>query len=154
MNRSPKYSLLEAKQKIEAWCAYQERCDFEVRQKLHSWNLHNEDVDILISDLITNNFLNEERFAEAYVSGKFRIKKWGRIKIRLHLKQKKISNYSIDRALSQIDEEEYLETLKNLANKKIVSAPNNWERKQKIKYFLQQKGFEHTLIDKVLTETP
>ena len=150
MERSPKYSLLEAKQKIEAYCAYQERCDFEVRQKLHSWNLHSEDVDILISDLISNNFLNEERFAEAFVSGKFRIKKWGRIKIKRHLKQKRISDYSINKAMSQIDEEEYLDTLKELAENKVVKGKSEWDKKARIKRYLANKGYENDLINEVL----
>lgn len=150
MNRSSKYSLLEAKQKIEAFCAYQERCDLEVRQKLQSWYLHSEDIDILISDLISHNFLNEERFAEAYVSGKFRIKQWGRIKIRQSLKQKKISDYSINKALSQINDEEYILTLQTLAENKIVKAKNDWERKIKIKSYLASKGYENDLINDVL----
>lgn len=150
MQRSPKYSLLEAKQKIEAYCAYQERCDQEVRSKLNSWFLHSEDVDILISDLISNNFMNEERFAEAYVSGKFRIKKWGRIKIKQHLKQKQISDYSINKALSQIDEEEYWQTLQYLAENKLVSGKNDWDRKAKLKRYLASKGFETSLIHEVV----
>src|SRR5688572_5536586 len=112
MTGSPTYSFLEAKQKIEAFCAYQERCDFEVRQKLFSWGLFQEDVDALISDLITHNFLNEQRFAEAYVSGKFRIKKWGRVKIRQQLKLRKISEYSIKKGMQVIDDEEYIKTAK------------------------------------------
>ena len=118
MSTSPQYKLLEAKNKIESYCAYQERCDQEVRMKLKSWNLYSEDVDILISDLITNNFLNEERFAEAYVSGKFRIKKWGRVKIKQHLKQKNISAYSIKKAIETIDEDDYLKTVNDLLGAK------------------------------------
>ena len=146
MNRSPKYSLLEAKQKIEAYCAYQERCDFEVRKKLNSWNLYQDDIDALIADLIINNFLNEERFAEAYVSGKFRIKKWGRNKIRQSLKQKKISEYSIQKGLGQINEVEYLETLKSLAEAKVVKGKSAWEKKAKLTRYLSSKGFESDLI--------
>lgn len=150
MQRSPKYPLLEAKQKIEAYCAYQERCDQEIRKKLNSWFLHQEDIDILIADLISNNFLNEERFAEAYVSGKFRIKKWGRIKIKQHLKQKQISDYSINKAMSQIDEEEYWQTLQYLAENKLVSGKTEWDRKAKLKRYLASKGFETNLIHEVV----
>src|SRR5690606_6548026 len=100
------YSFQEAKLKIEAFCAYQERCDQEIRKKLHSWNLYSEDVDILISHLIQTNFLNEERFAAAFVSRKFRIKRWGRIKIKQHLKQKNISDYSINKGFKEIVDEE------------------------------------------------
>lgn len=148
MERKPKYTLLEAKQKIEAFCAYQERCDQEIRKKLQSWNLYTEDIDIIISDLIANNFLNEERFAEAYVSGKFRIKKWGRIKIKQHLKQKGISEYSINKAIEQILEEEYMETLKELYLTKLksISKGNHLERRAKIQRYLVGKGYEHSLI--------
>src|SRR5688572_10399602 len=111
---SPHYSLLEAKHKIESWCAYQERCDQEIRIKLRSWNMDAEHIDILIADLIKNRFLNEERFAEAYAGGKFRIKKWGRVKIRQHLKQKNISAYSINKALALIDDAEYFKTMRDL----------------------------------------
>ena len=150
MDRSPKYSLLEAKQKIEAFCAYQERCDFEVRKKLHSWNMHSEDTDILIADLITNNFLNEERFAEAYVSGKFRIKRWGRIKIRRELKARKISDYSINKAMTQIEEEEYRQTMKDLIESKKVTGKNHWEKKMKLKRYLSSKGYETELINELV----
>ncbi|MCB9224933.1 MAG: RecX family transcriptional regulator [Crocinitomicaceae bacterium] len=150
MERSPKYSLLEAKQKIEAFCAYQERCDQEVRLKLQSWLMHSEDVDILISDLITNNFLNEERFAEAFVSGKFRIKKWGRIKIKQHLKQKKISDYSIKKAMAQIDPDVYYNTLVELAENKSVTGKSEWDRKAKLKRYLASKGYENDLINEVV----
>lgn len=150
MDRSPKYSLLQAKQKIEAWCAYQERCDFEVRNKLYSWNMDAEHIDILISDLISNNFMNEERFAEAFVSGKFNIKKWGKLKIKKHLKQKRISDYSINKAISQIDEDEYLNTLNHLAENKLVKGKSTWEKKAKIKRYLANKGYENDLINEVL----
>lgn len=154
MPESPKYLLLEAKQKIESYCAYQERCDFEVRNKLYSWNMYSEDVNILISDLISNNFLNEQRFAEAFTSGKFRLKKWGKIKIKQHLKQKRISDYSIGKGLAQIDDDEYLETLTSLAERKFreTTGANQWEKAGKVKRFLYNKGYEADLIAEVLKE--
>lgn len=109
-----------------------------------------EHIDILIADLITNNFMNEERFAEAFVSGKFRIKKWGKLKIKRHLKQKKISDYSINKGLAQIQDEEYLETLKQLAENKLVKGKNDWEKKSKLKRYLANKGYENDLINEVL----
>jgi regulatory protein len=149
---SPLYSLLEAKHKIEAFCAYQERCDQEVRLKLRSWNMDAEHVDILISDLITHNFLNEERFAEAYVSGKFRIKKWGRVKIRQHLKQKNISAYSINKALATIDDKEYLSTIRELLETKsrLVKSKDKWDRLNKLKRYLASKGYETELIHEMV----
>jgi regulatory protein len=144
----PKFSLLEAKQKLEAYCAYQERCDQEIRKKVRPWGMYSEDVDILISDLIQNNFLNEERFASAFVSGKFRIKRWGRIKIKQHLKLKNISNYSTNKALNEIDEEDYLQTLNDLLESKnrLTKATNKWDRLAKLQRYMHSKGYENELV--------
>lgn len=149
------YSFLEAKSKIEAFCAYQERCHFEVLQKLISWNIKGEQADNLISHLIENRFLDEERFAAAYVSGKFRIKHWGRIKIKQHLKQKQISNYSIQKGLKEIDLDEYLETLKKLAERKINEfnvKPSDWKNRSKVCRYLASKGYEQDLIMNTVEE--
>ena len=146
-----KYSFLEAKAKLEAYCAYQERCAQEITQKLYTWGFSNEDQDILIADLIANNFLNEERFALAYSSGKFNIKKWGRLKIKAHLKHKNISNYSITKALKSIENEANIKTIEVLIDKKIPSLKGNiWEQKIKLKNFLFQKGFENELINEII----
>lgn len=154
MQTSPKYQLLEAKAKIEWYCAYQERCDFEVRKKLHDWHMPHDHIDILISDLIVNNFLNEERFACAFVSGKFRIKKWGRIKIKQHLKQRRISDYSINKGMEEIDEDEYLETLQSLIESKsrLTKFKNKWDRRAKLTRYLASKGYESYLIGEALGE--
>lgn len=115
--------------------------------------MHPEDIDVLISDLISNKFLNEERFAEAYVSGKFRIKKWGRIKIRQHLKQKRISDYSIQKGMAQINEDEYLATLSVLANRKWADTRggNSWDKAAKVKRYLISKGYEGDLIQEMVS---
>lgn len=151
----PKFGLLEAKQKIEAFCAYQERCDQEVRKKLKSWNMYSEDVDVLISDLISHNFLNEERFTKAYVSGKFRIKKWGRIKIKQHLKQKAISDYSMRAGLSEIDMNEYLETLEQitLSKSRLMNESDTWKKYAKMQRYLHGKGYEQEFIIQILEKT-
>jgi len=149
MKSECKYSLLEAKAKLEALCAYQERCQLELRQKLSLWGFSEEDSDALISDLISNRFLDEERFASAFVSGKFRIKKWGVIKIKSHLSQKRISNYSIQKALKEIDRDEYWDTLLSLTIKKqkeLVKEKDPWQKKVKVMRFLQSKGYESDLI--------
>lgn len=152
MAGSQTYSFLEAKQKIEVYCAYQERCDLEVRQKLFSWNLNLEDVDALISDLITHNFLNEERFAEAYVSGKFRIKRWGRVKIRQQLKLKKISAYSINKGMAVIDDDEYIKTVKELVESKsrLIKSKNQWDKINKLKRYLSSKGYETEMVHEIV----
>ena len=154
MQPSPKYQLLEAKAKIEWYCAYQERCDFEVRKKLNDWHMPHDHIDILISDLIVNNFLNEERFACAFVSGKFRIKKWGRLKIKQHLKQKRISDYSINKGMEEIDEDEYLEALQSLIESKsrLTKFKDKWDRRAKLTRYLAAKGYESYLISETLGE--
>lgn len=155
MKSECKYSFLEAKAKLEALCAYQERCSFELNQKMISWGIEWEQRDQLLAELISTNFLNEERFASAYVSGKFRIKRWGRIKIKNHLTQKFISKYSIDKAIKEIDLDEYWSSLTYLAEKKIrelASEKNEWNQKIKVTKFLQSKGYESDLISDCISE--
>ena len=148
----PNPSFLEAKHKLEAYCAYQERCMQEIIEKLAGWEFYGEQQDNLIADLISNNFLNEERFASAYVSGKTRIKKWGRVKIKLNLKQKRISDYSTNKAFKEIDEDEYLKNLNYLAEKKfeLVKGKNKWDKKAKMQRYLLSKGYENQLVYEVL----
>lgn len=152
MNTKPKYSILEAKTKLEAFCAYQERCAQEVVNKLSGWGIYGEDQDILLADLISNNFLNESRFAEAYAQGKFRIKKWGKTKIKSHLKAKKISNYSINQAINSIDDEDYQTSIEQLAIKKWpqIKGQNRWEKANKLKRYLYAKGYESELLTEVV----
>jgi regulatory protein len=147
-------TLSEAKVKLEAYCAYQERCEQEIRQKIYSLGIFGEDVDFLVSDLISNNFLNEQRFAEAFVSGKFRIKKWGRIKIKQHLKQKNISDYSIKKEITKINSDEYWQTLVSLAESKnkLIRAKDNWDKRIKLQRYLHSKGYEGDLIQDAITE--
>jgi regulatory protein len=151
-----KYSFLEAKAKLEALCAYQERCQFEMSQKLYLWNFQQEQSDILIADLISNNFINEERFAGAFVSGKFNIKRWGRIKIKTELKRKHISTYSINQGMKEIDPEKYWETMLYLVTKKKVELEKKksdiWDQKAKVFRFLQSKGYESDLISDAVKE--
>lgn len=153
MTSERKYSLLEAKAKIEAWCAYRERSFSEVSTKLKSLGADAEDTERLIGELIKSNFLNEERFARAYCSGKFRINGWGRIKIRQHLKQKQVNEKCISYGLQEIDSNEYIERLKSLAERKaqdLHREKNAWNKKAKIIRFLQQKGYEQDLIYDVI----
>jgi len=150
-----KYSFLEAKSKLEALCAYQERCEFDLLKKLREWKFSDDDSNALIADLIINNFLSEERFAEAYVSGKIRIKKWGRVKIKAHLKQKRISAYSINRGISLIDEEEYLKNINHLTERKIASLQPEGDKyilKGKLVRYLNSKGYENDLIFRVVED--
>lgn len=150
-----KFSLLEAKFKLEALCAYQERCEFELRKKMQSWRIPYDEQDRLIADLIVNNFLSEERFAEAFISGKIRIKRWGKIKIRQELKQRHISDYSINKGFKEISEEEYWENLLHLTKKKWTSLSKereSYQKKAKVYRFLQSKGYETDLIKMAVEE--
>lgn len=155
ISKKPKkiYDKKAAKPKIEHYCAYQERSQQEVRDKLYDMGLHQKEVEELISELITTNFLNEERFAITYARGKFRIKQWGRIKIKQHLKLKKVSDYCIKKALKEIDYDEYLNTIKQVAEKKAekIKDKDDYIRKNKIAQYLASRGFEQDLIWETLS---
>lgn len=142
------FTAHQAKLKAESFCAYQERAQQEVRDKLYLWGLHAEDVENIISDLIGDNYLNEERFALAYSLGKFRIKKWGKIKISQHLKAKRVSKPLIKLALNAIDLDDYEKTLDEtiLAKIKTPISKITLAEKAKLVRFLQSKGFESELI--------
>ncbi len=143
------YSREEAKQKIRHYCAYQERCHKEVKEKLYSFKLRKAEVEELLSDLIEENFLNEERFAQHFVRGKFALKNWGKTKIVYALKQKGISEYCINKAIKTIDGNNYQQTIKKLAEKKLQllkSEKNIFVKKTKLRNYLLQKGFETKLV--------
>jgi regulatory protein len=144
----------EALQKLKHYCAYQERCHSGVKEKLYSLGVWKKDHDEIIATLIEENYLNEERFAIAFAGGKFRVKQWGRVKIKYELKQKQVSGYSIKKALKQIDEEDYLEVLGKLAKEKYNSLKSEQYliRKKKTMDYLLQKGFESELIKQMVEE--
>ena len=135
--------------KIKQYCAYQERCHMEVREKLYSFGLHKNEVDEIISTLITENYLNEERFAIHFAGGKFRMKQWGKIKIKQALKNKQVSEYCIRKALKEIDNNEYRQTFFKLAEQKLKTLKqekNIFIKKRKLQDFLMQKGYEREMI--------
>ncbi|MBN9349953.1 MAG: RecX family transcriptional regulator [Chitinophagaceae bacterium] len=135
--------------RIQKYCAYQERCHSEVREKLFSLGMNQEEREEIISHLIANNFLNEERFAIHFARGKFRLKTWGKLKIEMELKRKGVSGYCIRKALSQIDTAAYENTFLTLAEKKrqsLKSEKNIFIRNRKIKNFLLSKGYDAGLI--------
>ena len=143
----------QALPKIKQYCAYQERCHAEVRDKLYSYKLNKREVEQIISNLITENYLNEERFAKLYAGGKFRMNQWGRIKIKQALKTKQVSDYCIRKALKEIDESDYKKTFTKLADQKlktIKSEKNIFVKKRKMQDFLLQKGFESSMINELL----
>ena len=143
----------QALQKLKHYCAYQERSHSEVKEKLYSLGVWKKDHDNIIATLIEGDYLNEERFAIAFAGGKFRMKQWGRVKIKYELKQKQVNDYSIKKALKQIKEEEYLAVLKKLADEKYASLKDEQYliRKKKTIDYLMQKGFEMELIKKAVS---
>jgi regulatory protein len=140
----------KAMQKLKHFCGYQERNHAEVRQKLYALGLFKKESEELISDLIEEGYLNEERFAIQFASGKFRIKSWGKQKILHALKQKGISQYGITKAMDSIDRGEYLQAFAKQADKKwlaLKSEKNIFVKKTKWRNYLLQKGFEPSLMN-------
>lgn len=134
--------------KAEQFCVYQERSIHEVKEKLISLGTSEENIQKILALLIKNKFIDDERFALAFVSGKHQYKSWGKIKIRFELKSKKVADSIIQMAINSIDEDEYLKQLKELAERKLLSvkAKNDWDKKAKTIRFLQSKGYEMNLI--------
>lgn len=131
------------------YCRYQERCHTEVRNKLYELGFTSNTVEQQIAELIGADVLNEERYARSYARGHWRMKQWGRNKIVYNLKQKKISDYCIKKALTEIDGDEYARILDMLTKKKkaeLKSEKNIFTKKGKIYRFLVQKGYEQDLV--------
>ncbi|MBX2938742.1 MAG: RecX family transcriptional regulator [Ferruginibacter sp.] len=152
MEEAPKNIGVEAAgRKIRQYCAYQERCHREVRDKLYSFGLYTPEVETLLSALIEEQFLNEERFAIAFAGGKFRMRQWGKLKIARELKTKGVSAYCIKKALRTLDESAYLATLQMLAEKKWATLSGHKAiRQQKVVRYLLQKGYEYERMVPVL----
>jgi len=135
-------------------CAVQDRCSSEIRTRLIEHGVYGEDLEQVLAELIVDNFLNEERFAKAFVNGKFKIKKWGRIKIRQELKFRKISEYSIKKGMQEIDYDDYLATITRLLEKKneVLRAKDKWDRRKKLTSYAQQKGYEYEVIKEAMVD--
>lgn len=136
-------------EQARSYCAYQERCHKEVRQKLLSLSFSGEDLEEAVSMLISEDFLNEERFARSYCRGKFKMNQWGRVKIKRQLKQKEVSEYCIRKGLEEIEESEYERVFHELFRKKwdsLAKEKNHWIKKRKTRDYLIAKGFETELI--------
>ena len=138
--------------KMQSWCAYQERCQQDARTKLYELGLWPEAVENIIVKLIEDNFLNEERFATAFARGKFTIKKWGRIKIKQELKQKRVGDYCLKKAMQQIDETEYMATLKKLidSKRKLIKEKSPIKLNYKLMNYVLSKGYEKDLVFDIL----
>jgi regulatory protein len=143
----------QALQKIRHYCAYQERCHSEVKEKLYSFGLNKKEADEILSQLIEENYLNEERFAIHFAGGKFRMKHWGRVKIKYELRKKQVSDYCIRKALASVDDDAYMKTLQKLFDEKLKtlkSEKNIFIKKRKLQDHLLQKGFEAELVRELI----
>jgi len=138
----------DTKQKIYKYCAYQERTHLEVRNKLYEYGLASDEVDRLVSELISDGYVNEERFARTFAGGKFRIKGWGRIKIIHELEAKGLTKNCIRIGLKEIDQADYEKTLETLLIKKseAVHDDDDYARRDKIARYAIQRGFEPELV--------
>ncbi|TWI12309.1 regulatory protein [Flavobacterium cauense R2A-7] len=156
MNTDPikSFTVDEAKRKLEYYCSYQERCHYEVVEKLRGMNMIPQVVDTIVVHLIENNFLNEERFAQSFARGKHNIKKWGKVRIVNELKFRNISKYNIEKALKEIPQEIYLNTFHETAQKHwdSIKETNLQKKKKKFCDYLLRKGFESHLIFEKLND--
>ena len=136
------------KKKVEFYCAYQERCRMEVSQKLKKLKIYGDSIEEYIAHLINNDFLNEKRFAESYVRGKFNNNNWGKIRIVRELESRNISQVNIENALTEINQEDYLKKVRVLSKKIINENNDNPKEKinEKIYSRLEYKGWEQELI--------
>ncbi|SHM40227.1 regulatory protein [Cyclobacterium lianum] len=148
--KKPGYAA--ALRRIASFCAYQERSHFEVRGKLEDWGLGPEEIGKLIARLEEQDFLNEKRFVDSFVRGRFGLKKWGKIRIRQELKMRQISEDLIRDSLAALDESEYEETLRFLAERKwkLTNEADPYKKKAKVSRFLLFRGFEADLIKDVV----
>lgn len=143
----------QALTELKRWCASQERSHEAVRTKLYERGIYGDEMENIIATLISENFLNELRYARAYVSGKFKINNWGRNKILAGLKMEKISSYNINKAMQSIDEDAYAETLIKLIEKKEKTlSGTSLEKKKKLFAYLLQKGYEYQNIQNCIDD--
>ncbi len=149
MSKGSKYiSQDEALRRMQRYCAYQERSHKEVRSKLLNLGIYGDSLEEIMAQLITDNFLNEERFARAYARGKFHMKQWGRRRILQELKFRDISDYCIRKAMEEIPEKDYLETLEEIIRKKNnkLAKTEDFVRRNKIAQYAISRGYEPDLV--------
>ena len=151
-NKYIKLTPSQALLKAANYCAYQERCHNEVLEKLSEWGIWGFDAQEILLTLIEQNYLNEERFAIAFAGGKFRVKHWGKVKIKLELKQRDISEYCLNKALNEISDQDYLHTLNEQIDKKWAETKdkNLLSKRAKVARYVIGKGFEQDLIWNIL----
>lgn len=147
-------TIKKALQKLEHFCAYQERCHNEVVSKLLSLKMTTAEIDLIVVQLIENNFLNETRFACSFARGKHRIKQWGKIRITNELKARQISSYNINLALKEITTEEYYNTFENISLRcwDNLLENNTLKKRKKFCDYLLRRGYESNLVYEKLKE--
>ncbi|HLO45430.1 MAG TPA: regulatory protein RecX [Leadbetterella sp.] len=141
--------------KAANYCVYQERTQVEVRKRLQEWKIWGDEAEEIIAYLITENYLNEERFAKAFAGGKFRVKKWGRLKIKAELKARKMSKYVLESAMKEIPNDDYFTTATLLIEKKmndLKTEINPLKRKQKILNYMISKGYESNIVLEIMKD--
>ena len=152
--KSPKYlTFEEALKKMRRYCAYQDRCHWEARSRLLKLGVYGDRLEEVLAALVEENFLNEERFARSFVRGKFRLKGWGRRKLKVELKRRQISDYCIRSAMTEIDEKHYLDRLEGLLRRKqagMLSEEALYLRKQRLARYGIRKGYESDLVWKLV----
>ena len=148
MQKNKAYNIKEVTDRIQSFCALQDRCQWEVEKKMREWGVEEDIIKNILTDLILEKFIDEQRFSESFCRGKFRIKRWCKLKIKNELKIRKISTSCINKGLDQILDKEYYSVLKELYEKKKNSLKdkNQFIQKGKIIKYLQQKGYENDLI--------
>ena len=146
--RNQDLTVKEIEGKLQYYCSYQDRCHKEVKAKLKSFKISSDELNEIVSNLIKDNYLNESRFSKSFVRGKFNIKNWGKVRIVNELKLRNISIYNINLGLKEIDDEDYINKLEDIFNKKLSSLSNinsNLKKKKIISYLLY-RGWESNLI--------
>ncbi len=141
-----------AKVALENYCAYQERCSYEIHKKLDSFELNASQCNQIILELQEGNYFSDVRYCSAVVSGKFRLNRWGRLKIRAYLKQKRLPEKLISSALMELDPDEYLSTIAHLTERKSkeINEKDTYKKQSKLIRYLLSKGFEFDLINDVV----
>ncbi|WP_246073358.1 regulatory protein RecX [Formosa sediminum] len=142
------FTVEEAKRALEHFCAYQERCHKEVQDKLRNMHMIPEAIDTVIVHLVTHNFLNEERFAKAYVRGKFKFKYWGRNRLTAELKRRQISRYNIETGLKELETLDYYGTFDALAARRceLIKESNTYKKRKKLADYLLYRGWESSMV--------
>ena len=147
-SNKPVYTVKQAVEKLAKYCAYQERSQWEVRNKMNDFQLSDDQKEEVIVELIQHDFLNEQRFAESFARGKFVIKKWGRIKISNELKKHKVSQRCLQLAFKEIDAVKYEATLIEILEKRLnkVKRPLSYKEKSKATNYALSRGYELDII--------